>query len=90
MDSGGALSSRWIEDFEQSLKQTDDSRFLDEAWISKGVSRSKGWNALVPPRSLLSGSEIQGWFVRYPALCVVPALVIGTLAFLLVVGLMIH
>ena len=83
------MSNRWIEDFEQSRRQTDDNRFLDDDWLAREESmKKKGWNAVVPPRSLLSGNEVQGWFARYPALYAIPALAIGTLAFLLIVGLM--
>jgi hypothetical protein len=82
------LSNRWIEDFEQSRRETDDGRFLDDAWLAREGSTKKSWEADVPPRVLLPGNEIRGWFVKYPVLYVIPALAIGTLAFLLIVGLM--
>ncbi|MCJ7825231.1 MAG: hypothetical protein MUP44_10050 [Anaerolineales bacterium] len=86
------MGDRWIEDFEQGRKQTDDSRFLDEVWLDRDESAKKGkdWNSAVPPRSLVSRDRLQGLFARYPMLYAIPALAIGTLAFLLVVGLMVR
>jgi hypothetical protein len=83
------MNNRWIEDFEQSRRNTDDSRFLDDAWLAREESTDKkGLNAIAPPLSLLSGNEVQGWFAKYPALYAIPALAIGTLAFLLIAGLL--
>jgi len=84
------VGDRWIEDFEYSKRQTDNRHFLDDSWLLRDGSaeKEKGWNSVVPPRSLVSGDQWQGLFARYPMLYAVPALAIGTLAFLLVVGLM--
>ncbi len=86
------MGDRWIEDFEQGKKQTDDSRFMDDAWLVRDKSAEKGkdWNSAVPPRLLVSRNHLQGLFARYPMLYAIPALAIGTLAFLLVVGLMVR
>ncbi len=67
-------------------------RFLDDVWLDRDESakKGKGWNSAVPPRSLVSGDRLQGLFARYPMLYAIPALAIGTLAFLLVVGLMVR
>jgi len=86
------MGNRWIEDFEQGRKKTDDSRFLDDVWLVRNESaeKGKGWNPAVPPRALVSGDRLQGLFARYPMLYAIPALAIGTLAFLLVVRLMVR
>ena len=86
------MGDRWIEDFEQERKQTDDSRFMDDVWLVREKSAEKGgdWNSAVPPLLLVSRNHLQGLFARYPMLYAIPALAIGTLAFLLVVGLMVR
>lgn len=86
------MGDRWIEDFEQERKQTDDSRFMDDVWLVREKSAEKGedWNSAVPPCLLVSRNHLQGLFARYPMLYAIPALAIGTLAFLLVVGLMVR
>jgi hypothetical protein len=44
-----SMGDRWIEDFEQERKQTDDSRFMDDVWLVREKSAEKGgdWNWVV-------------------------------------------
>jgi len=86
------VDDRWIEAVTDGRRQTEESCFYDEAWLDRDWSAKslEGSCPSVPPRLRLSGSELRGLFARYPALYALPALALGTCAFVLVVHLLIQ
>lgn len=83
------MEERWVEEAGLARKISDDNWVNDETWLDRDWSEGKSLDAAteVPERLIYPDAGVASSFVKYPAFLVLPMLVIGLLAFLLILSM---
>ncbi len=83
------MEERWVEEAGLAQKMSDDNWVNDETWLDREWSEGKSMDAAadVPERLTHPDVGVASGFVKYPAFLVLPTLVIGLIAFLLVLSM---
>lgn len=83
------MEDRWVEEAGLARKISDDVWVNDETWLDRDWSEGKSLDAAaeVPERLTHPGDVLGSRFVKYPAFLVLPVLVTGLIAFLLILAM---
>ncbi len=83
------MEERWVEEAGLARKISDDNWVNDETWLDGDGSEGKSMDAAadVPERLTHPDAVVASGFVKCPAFLVLPTLVIGLIAFLLILSI---
>lgn len=83
------MDERWVEEAGLARKISDDNWVNDETWLDRDWSEGESLDAAaeVPERLTHPDAGVASSFVKYPAFLVLPMLVIGLIAFLLILSM---
>jgi hypothetical protein len=84
-----AMDDRWVEEAGLDRKISDDVWMNDDTWLDRDWSEGKSLDAAVevPERLTHPDAGLASCFVKYPAFLVLPVLVTGLIAFLLILAM---